>query len=223
MKSYKERLNRLYCESKNIDHDEIIKLNNMADEENGYYKDIHNDFSEFNDWATSFMKRWGIGKYISKNKWGNRRYSQINKLLHNFMFTDKKVTRKDVNDKPDLTKDDIGDDAVFVKPPRNHHDLKDEIEQKIGTTDFTPNDFSMVARTETARMKAVYQLLGFKKQGLKYVIYKTKNDNRVGEDHKKLNNKEYEIDWLLGSEGEKVRIPNRPNCRCRYQASMRGL
>lgn len=204
-KIYREKLDKLFLESKGIDSEELNKLNSLSDAENGYYKDIHNDLQEYSDWMTRFMRRWGVGKYINKNKWGHRRYQQMNDVLRKTLFKGK----------------DPEEDKVT--PPRNHHDLRDELEKKADGKDFSNYDFSRVARTETARMKAIYQLLGWQKMGFKYVIYKTRNDNRVGEDHKLLNNREFEISYLLSEAGEKVRVPNRPNCRCRYQVSMRGM
>ena len=207
-KIYREKLDKLFVESKGIDYNKISALNDLADGENGYYKDIHNDLEEYTDWTTRFMRRWGIGKYISKSKWGPKRYQQINSKLQQIFFGKKKPDEEPVD---------------AITPPKNHHDLRDDLKKKASGEEYSDYDFSRVARTETARMKAIYQLLEFKKMGLKYVKYKTRNDNRVGEDHKKLNNREFEIDWLLSPAGESVRITNRPNCRCRYMASMKGL
>lgn len=223
MISYKEKLNNLYLESKSTNSSILRTALELADEKEGYYKDIHNDLLEYTDWTSKFMRKWKIGKYISRNKWGTRRYKQINKFLQDALFKKRKIGVKDAAVHDEIETDDVNEPGQFVEPPKNHHDLRDELEKKTGGEEFSKYDYSRVARTEVARMKATYQLLAFKEAGLKKVIHKTRNDNRVGSDHAKLNNRVFDIDWLLSKAGEKVRIPNRPQCRCRYMPSTKGL
>lgn len=192
----------------NVDWDKVKEVQTLATKSDGYYTNDAYPLSEF--WGTlkKFITQYDIGTMIKQDKWGKRNKQELQQTIYNQMFDKRYRDPKD---------------AITNISRKNEFELFDDLQKDVKSKKFTKYDFARVARTETARVRALYQLMAWKEAGLKYVKYKTRNDSRVGDDHKMLNNKEYEIDWLLGPQGESVRIPNRPNCRCRYEPSTRGI
>ena len=194
--SYKEKLDALYVSSK-LDMDLINSVNDV---------DFTFDFAtsssvkEFSDFVLKFMNKYNIGGKISKRFWGIRGYRQVQQSLYD------RLKQQMQKDKP-------------VGVLQLYDDLQDDVTKK----GMTKSDIARVARTEGKAIAIVYKLENFKKGGLKYVRYRTRGDAKVGDDHAVLNGREYEIDYLLSPEGEKDRIPLRPNCRCTYDMSMRGV
>lgn len=186
------KLDKLYLEKvKGIDLSKVPKFYNDSD---GFYATNNVDsIGEFIDVVKRFARKYNIGTMLNKQKWGSRAAQQIQDQLLQF-----------IKKKPEINEIE----PVQPKVLNVYDDLKDTVDMKR----FSNYDVARVARTETARIKAISQLLAWKQAGLKYVRYKTRNDSKVGSDHQKLNNKEYSIDFLLSKQGESVRIPNRPNC-----------
>ncbi len=148
--------------------------------------------NEFRNFAKKFMDKYNIGKYVSKKFWGIKGFKDIQKVLldsvKKLKQNDKKVTSFDLYD--ELKSKDVGKD----------------------TRQYTNYAYARVARTEGKRLSVLYQLESFRDAGLKYVIYTTRGDAKVRDEHRRLNGKEYSIDYLLSDEGESVRIPFSPNC-----------
>ena len=171
----------------------------------GFYDGIDDSdgYGELLDVVANLMKRFNVGRLLKVQKWGTRRKNQITNILRRSLVQDI-------------------ESGQIQKNRRNDLDVYDDLRKDIGdkSDKFSKYDFARVARTETARMKALAQLFMWQEAGITKVKYKTKNDNRVGEDHKKLNNKTYEIKWLLSSAGEKERIPNRPNCLINWRTQI---
>lgn len=160
--------------------------------DSGYFTPKEQDlFQDFFDTYKKYMNLFDIGTNISKKKWGDRRVKQIQSILKQTM------------------------DKQTKAPKKNSLQLFDELEKEVGGKQFTSYDFARVARTETAAMKAAFQLVKFKEAGIEKVRHKTRNDNRVSEICKRYNNRVFKIDDLLARDSD--RIPVHVQCRCRYE------
>lgn len=174
----------------------------LSTPENGYFPDGKTDpILEYWNTIRSFMTKYKIGKYLRRDKWGVNRINRISQILRD-----------------QLEKSEVGQ----VEPKStNPLDLYDDLRDEVGGKEFTDADFARVARTETARIKAVYQLQTWQEIGVRFVFHKTRNDGRVSPQCQLHANKEYQISQLLSPSGETQRIPIHPNCRCRYEPSTR--
>jgi len=203
-KTYSERIESLHGVTKI--RNTVKALPKFYNEDEGFYKSISSSdgVKELSDFVSKFANRFEIGKHLSARKWGKSRVARIQHSLFGYM---KKI----------LDKDNIS------KKPASTVSIYRDLKSKVTDPDkqFTASDFAVVAKTEAANIKAVTQLLMWQKAGIIYVKYKTRNDSKVGLDHRKLNNKEFKIDYLLKNADK--RIPTRPNCRCHYIASYKGL
>lgn len=197
--NYKEKLDTLYVTSK-VD---VKRIREVENADLPFDRPNSRSLIEFGDFMFRMMNKYKIGKYVSKNHWGIRGYADIQKTLY------------------DSVKN------MFLKnKPKSQFQIFDDLKNDVSgkkTRNYNSIDYMRVARTEGKRMSIIYQLEEFKSAGLKYVKYLTRSDNRVRDEHARLNGREYEIDYLLSPEGEKDRIPTGINCRCRYVASMRGI
>jgi SPP1 gp7 family putative phage head morphogenesis protein len=187
-------------------HTRIVRKESISTKDNGYFSDNNVDpYRELSDWVIAFMKKYKIGKFIQPSVWGTQKVNEIQNIIRKKMLThtDGQVEPKSVN------------------PLKLYDDLQDEVKN---SKDFSDYDFARVARTETARIKSVYALHEFKEAGFKYVIHRTKNDNRVSAICKSINGVEFKIDDLLRENDiDSKRIPIHPQCRCRYEASNKGI
>jgi len=180
--------------------DFIGKIDNtiQTTPEDGYFAGMTDGVQDLFDFAKKYMQRFDIGKLISKDKWGSRRYTQIQSILKKVLFPPKNKT------------------PLAPTPPKSKLQLYDDLTSDVKGKKFLPSDFAMVASTETVRMKVVYQLLKWQEAGLKYV--KLKNNatsvarKTVGKKDKLFNNREFKIGYLLSKQGEKDRIPLHPYC-----------
>lgn len=196
---YKEKLDTLYVTSK-VD---MKRVREVQDIDLIFDRPNSRSLIEFGDMMFRIMQKYNIGKYVSKNHWGVKGYKDIQTSLY-----------------------DSVKNMFLKRRPTNQFQIFDDLKNDVSgkrTKNYTPVDYMRVARTEGKRMSVIYQLEEMKKAGVKYVRYATRNDNRVRDEHRLLNGREYEIDYLLSPEGEKDRIPLGINCRCRYIMSMRGL
>ena len=111
--------------------------------------------------------------------------------------------------------------AVTDEPNASFGQLFNNLKQSVMGDKYSQSDVSVVARTETAKMKSVMQLKQFKEAGLEKVKYMTQNDGRVRPDHADLHGEVFEIDYLLANDD--ARIPRDPNCRCYYGTHAEGI
>jgi len=204
MRTYKEKLNALYTESVSKSGDILVTP------EKGYFAGLDSaGVPEFLSFVKKFMKQFDIGSMLSEDKWGNSKIRQIQGLFRKMITPPKS--------KPSNT----------FEPPKSTLQVYDTLKDDVVGKKFSTVDFKRVARTETARLKAVFQLMKFKEAGLKYVIHRNNAvsvaKKTVGKRDKAFNNRVLEIDYLLSKAGAVDRIPLHPNCMCRYQASMKGL
>ena len=173
---------------------------------------------ELNDFILAFMQRYGIGKYISATKWGSHKVKTIQKILYDTLLPPK--TKAGL---PKPSKNDI----PTIKRPKSSLTLFVDLQKDVRSKKFTKNDFSRVARTETAAMKVIYQLLKWQESGFIYVTHKNNRGSvsrkTVGSRDKLYNNREFKIDYLLSKRGEKDRIPLHPNCMCWYKMNTKGM
>jgi SPP1 gp7 family putative phage head morphogenesis protein len=197
--TYKEKLDTLYATSK-VD---MNRVNSVKDIDLVFDHPTENTLNEFTSFMTRMMQKYNIGKYISKRFWGVKGYQDIQTVLlqQTKALFDRKERPTPMKLMDDLKSRDIG------KKTRN----------------YPSYTYMRVARTEGKRMSIIYQLEELKAAGVKYVIYRSRNDSRVRDEHRMLNGREFEIDYLLSPQGEKDRIPTGINCRCRYDMSIRGL
>jgi hypothetical protein len=154
---------------------------------------------EFFDFIKNYMSKYNIGNLISRRFWGLLNYKKIQNILYS-------KTQKVLDEKEPISQFKIYDDL-----------------QKSVSNEFPNYAVSRVARTEGKNLSIILQLTRFRESGGKFVIHKTRNDEKVSSVCRLLNNREMSIDWLLSSAGEKSRIAVHPNCRCRYQLSTKGL
>ena len=194
--NYKEKLDSLYVGSKV----NMSLVDSVAEVDFAFDFATSSSVKEFSDFVMRFMHKYGIGKKISKRFWGIRGYKQVQSSLYD------RLKQQMQKDKP-----------VGVLQ------LYDDLSADVTKKGVPKSNIARVARTEGKAIAIVYKLEKFKEAGLKYVRYRTRGDAKVGDDHAVLNGREYEIDYLLSPEGEKDRIPLRPNCRCTFDMSMRGV
>lgn len=194
----RQLLNRLYKETVVRKPTGVVKR--LYTLEDGFMPRDGQGLQEYSDLVLRFMRRFNIGTMLSKNKWGSQKTSQIQNILKKMIEPETKSPQTD---------------AIGL-----YNTLKSKI-RSTETRSFLPSDFERVARTESARMKAIFQLTKYQEAGYQYVIHKTKNDNRVSEQCKKLNNREFKIETLLQPASDNGRIPVHIQCRCRYEPSER--
>lgn len=194
-----ETLDRLY--EKYVETTPIV-----PSKDTGYFNFNRDALEEFTDSVKQFMKKFGIGTEISTKHWGSRKQKELQKTLYDNL---KRNNKGEIDLKQ--TKFDL------------HKDLKTDVRSKKHTN----ADFARVARTESAAIKAVTQLLEAQKLGATKVIHK--NNARsvarktVGSKDRKFNNRKFDIDYLLSRRGEKDRIPLHPNCMCRYEVDTSSI
>ena len=196
----RQALNRMYTE---VIHTESVRRKSVPRRQVSIVPttDPYNSLHELNSWVQRFMKRFGIGKYLSVSKWGTQRRAQIRKQL------------------ADTIKKRSEDRRTGLSP----FAIYDDLQQVKGADQYTPGEIAVAARTESSRMRVVFQLLQWKEAGAKYVTYRTKGDAKVRDGHSKYNGRIFEIDWLLRPENDQWRIPLQSdtvggpfNCRCTY-------
>lgn len=156
------------------------------------------EISTLNSRIKNFMKKFNIG---TKIKLFRREKGVLGKI--------RDVLRKSLDfpgDKPDKNPNEMAGA------------LKDKIQRfKQGEPNIPSWQIMRVARTETAAMREVAKLLRWYELGFKKVRRVEIIDDRTGEDHRKLNNTIWDIESLLFGKDRDMRIPDRPNCRGRYQ------
>jgi SPP1 gp7 family putative phage head morphogenesis protein len=181
----------------------LTKIREVQDIDLAFDFTTNNTIPEFFDFIKRYMKQYNIGSKISKRFWGIRGFKDIQDRLY-------KTVKKQVEEKEP------------VKSLKIYDDLQKNVDGKTNK-DYTPYAYARVARTESKSITIIYKLEKFKEAGLKYVKYRTRGDDKVRDEHKVLNGREFEIEYLLSQQGEKDRIPQSPNCRCTYDMSMKGV
>jgi len=172
----------------------------------GYMNFNVDSFDEFTSWIKKFMKKFGIGTEISKKKWGDRKTKELQATLY-----------------ANLEKEPTGE----VSLKQTGRALRDKLQNAADAKQFTRYDFSRIARTEAANVKAIFQLQKFKEAGYTKVIHK--NNPRsvarktVSTKCQLLNNRKFDIDYLLSKQGEKDRICIHPNCMCHYEGDLKSV
>ena len=166
----------------------------------GYFNFNNDGVEEFIFSIKKFMKKFGIGTKINPKYWGDKKTNNLQKSLYG-----------------NLKKDSKGN----ISLKQSKFDLYNDFRKDVKSKSYTKSDFARVARTESANIKAVTQLLEAQKLGAIKVIHK--NNARsvarktVSTKCKSFNNRKFEIKYLLSKRGEKDRICIHPNCMCRYE------
>lgn len=184
-------------------HEKVVKKKfqtNKIEETQGYFYNTSGDWlKELSDIASRFMQKYDIGQHLSSRKWQDKSKDMIKDVLKNTftMFGGKPNERN-------------------AEPMEVYDDLKDKFSK-----DYSPSEVAVVARTETANLRAIMSLTKFQEAGFEKVRHKTKNDNRVSDICKSYQNRVFEIDYLLKQRGlNNDRIAIHPNCRCRYEPAI---
>ncbi len=105
-------------------------------------------------------------------------------------------------------------DGIIAKTPvgKIEQELKDTV---IDWKKTRPSDadykISRITNTELHKASIQFQLLDWKNMGVKKVIYKTHEDDRVRPEHRANHNKIFTIDEAL-----RVKTWKEPNCRCGF-------
>lgn len=105
-------------------------------------------------------------------------------------------------------------DGIIAKTPvgKIEQELKDTV---IDWKKTRPSDadykISRITNTELHKASIQFQLLEWKNMGVKKVIYKTHEDDRVRPEHRANHNKIFTIDEAL-----RVKTWKEPNCRCGF-------
>lgn len=202
------KIDKVYIESvQGVDLDLVEEAKEFSDEKYGYtpcteefedevkaFVDTAHKTTEFVDDVKDFMRQFGIGQDLSDDKWSKSAKDDVLGAIKD-MFN-----------------------SVSDEPEPSFAQLFTNLKKSVMGDKYSQGDVSVVARTETAKMKSVIQLKKFKEAGLEKVNYMTQNDARVRPDHAALHNEVFEIDYLLVNHNE--RIPRDPNCRCFYSPYM---
>lgn len=166
-------------------------INAISSDEDGFFIKTADPIYEFQSVIQQFIKRFKIGKMLSKRKWGNKRIDQIQKRLYDMVLG----TTTTAKDKPKSTL------AVMKDLQKKTSDKDDK---------FSKNDFERVARTEIASTRAGFMLMTAKDAGYSMVKHETMNDAKVSKICKQHANKSYKVNYLL--QNEQHRIPLHVNC-----------
>ena len=174
------------------------KVRNRELDEGYMYCESGDWLKEFINSVSQYMQKYDIGQHLSPAKWDNRARKNLRDIFRRSI----KVENGEVDRK------------------KNQLEIYDEIKREF-EKNYTAGEMSVVARTETANIRAVMALERFKEAGFSSVRYKTRNDAKVSRICARLNNRTFKIDSLINKQmiGEE-RIPTHPNCRCRYEPVM---
>lgn len=161
-------------------------------------------WSEYGNIIDRLMNRYGIGNKLSFRKWGQGRVGEIQDMLRQSMR------------------------RIFIQQdkPKSQIQLYNDLRGDKRFDNYSPGEIAVAVRTETAKMRVLYQLLEYQRAGIEEVRYVTKGDDKVRSTHRAMNGKIFRVDWLLKPENENQRIPLNEspyNCRCKYQPYMRGF
>jgi len=178
----------------------LEKFNNLycesldiSDVENGYFSNNYDSLSELSSWFKRLMTKYKIGTKIDRRYWGDKKRKEILDVIYDTLKNEDNQLR-----------------------PVSSLELFDKISKDVRSKNHTKSDFIRVAKTEAANCKSLFQLFKYKEAGIQQVRHITKNDNRVSNECKMLNNRVFDVDYLLDSSNQKYRIPVHPYCRCRY-------
>ena len=199
---------KIYAESvEGVDLDLVEEAKELSNETYGYtpkVEELEDELEAFvgatiatkeiADDVKNFMRKFGIGQDLSSDKWSQHAKDKVLGSIKD-MFN-----------------------AVTDEPNASFGQLFTNLKKSVMGKKYDQSDVSVVARTETAKMRAVMQLKKFKEAGLEKVKYQTQEDSKVRPSHQDLNGEVFEIDYLLAN--DEARIPRDPNCRCRYQPYM---
>lgn len=191
------RLDKLYLESeKGLDLQKISSFD-YGDIFYGYQVKSDDEpllLNEDTDLIGTFMRNFEIGRNLSSGKWSDHAKSKVVDAIKG-QFND-------------LTKEP---DADFAQ-------LFTRLQNAIVGQKYNQADVAVVARTETANMRSAMQLLNWQEAGLKEVVYRTEEDDKVRPSHQRRNGEVYEIEYLLNNDRERIPVSESPyNCRCRYE------
>lgn len=195
-----DKLNRLYEKVVLKENEDNFDFKSISNPTTGYFNFKEEPIEEFLGWFKKYLNKFGIGKKISRKFWGDRKRKEVQDVLM------------------DTAEKNITDDNKIATP--NKKRFLDDLEKDARSKHHTRSDYVRVVRTETAAIKAVYQLQTWKEAGVKKVKHKNNRGSvsrgTVGKRDKLYNNRVFEIDYLLSKAGEKDRIPLHPNCMCYY-------
>jgi SPP1 gp7 family putative phage head morphogenesis protein len=165
----------------------------ISDINNGYFSNNYDSLAELSSWFKQLMTKYKIGTKIDRRYWGDKKRKEILDVIYDTLKNEDNQLR-----------------------PVSSLELFDEISKDVRSKNHTKSDFVRIAKTEAASCKSLFQLFKYKEAGIQQVRHITKNDSRVSNECKMLNNRVFDIDALLNERTQQQRIPVHPYCRCRY-------
>ena len=192
------KLQRIYLkECRGVDVSKLYE-NVLFSEENGFQSNGKQDvLMEYSDLISRFMKRWGIGKGLSDRLWSKTARNQIQTSLRQSF------------------------DSLTKEPSADPLKVYDEVRGRVADK-YSQGEIARVARTETAKMRGVMQLLQWDEAGIEEVTYRARPGARAS--HANLNGKRFKIKELLRDEDKRIPIAESPfNCRCFYSPYIQGI
>lgn len=196
------KIERLYLKEKYGINCEMLTEDFNFSKDKGYFIKEGDDLREYSNVISKMMDKFNVGKGLSNVKWSDRAKKGIQKGLRN-LFSD------------------VTNEPTDASPLKTYDILQRRVADK-----YSAGDVAVVARTESAKVRAVTQLLQWKKAGIKEVKYVAKPGARKS--HQALNGKVYKIEELLNDEDKRIPVTINGvfegyNCRCFYDIHLPGF